>query len=159
MKRTAVILSSLSLAALVMAAQALAAPPPKATGDVTADSGTQTFLAQFNAQGTLTDAKGSYRVEFTSGSLAGQFYEGEVTCYVQSGNRGILGGPVTDTNNSEITFVRITVIDNGEGSNASGPDQIQVQRFGTPPPPLSQCNAGTTPGTVVEGNLQVHEPK
>ena len=121
MRKSAVVLALLALAGLVAAGQALAASSPKATGDVIADSGTQVFSASFNAQIDKSGPKGSFSVQFTQGSLAGQFYEGSVSCYVQSGNEGSLGGFVTSTNNSLITFVRITVQDNGEGSNATGP--------------------------------------
>jgi hypothetical protein len=68
-----------------------------------------------------------------------------------------LGGFVESTNNSLITFVRITIQDNGEGSNATGPDLVRVQRFTSPPPVSSRCLLPVTDlATVTSGNLQVH---
>jgi hypothetical protein len=157
MKKSALLLALLGLACLAIVGQALAASSPKATGDVTADSGTQVFGATFDAQVQKGEAKGSFHVVFTEGSLAGQFYDGSVSCYIQSGNQGSLGGFVESTNNSAITFVRITVQDNGEGSNATGPDLVRVQRFGTAPPVSSRCLLpGSDLATVTSGNLQVH---
>jgi|RhiMethySRZTD1v2_1073278.scaffolds.fasta_scaffold311438_2 hypothetical protein len=157
MRKSAVVLAFLALAGLVVAGQALAASSPKATGDVIADSGTQVFSASFNAQIDKSGPKGSFSVQFTSGSLAGQFYEGSVSCYIQSGNEGSLGGFVTSTNNSLITFVRITIRDDGEGVNATGPDLIRVQRFVDPPPVASRCRLPVDElATVTGGNLQIH---
>jgi hypothetical protein len=157
MRKSAVVLAFLALAGLVVAGQALAASSPKATGDVIADSGTQVFSASFDAQIDKSGPKGSFSVQFTQGSLAGQFYEGSVSCYIQSGNEGSLGGFVTSTNNSLITFVRITVQDNGEGFNATGPDLIRVQRFTSAPPVSSRCLLPVTDlATVTGGNLQIH---
>jgi len=158
MKRLVPLCALFLAAGSISAATALAQPSPKATGDVGAETATQAFTAQFVGQGSLTDAKGNYSIQFTRGSLAGQNYSGQVTCYTQSGNVGTLAGPVVDTNNSTITFIRITVQDNGEGSKASGPDQIQVQRFASAPPVSSQCRTPDPPSfaTVTDGNLQVH---
>jgi hypothetical protein len=157
MKKFPVVLAFLALLGLVVAGQAVAASSPKATGDVTADSGTQVFSATFDAQIDKSGPKGNFSVQFTQGSLAGQFYEGSVSCYVQSGNEASLGGFVTSTNNSTITFVRITVQDNGEGSKGTGPDLIRVQRFSTAPPASSRCLLPVSDlATVTGGNLQVH---
>jgi hypothetical protein len=157
MRKSAVVLAFLALAGLVVAGQALAASSPKATGDVIADSGTQVFSASFNAQIDKSGPKGSFSVQYTQGSLAGQFYEGTVSCYIQSGNEGSLGGFVTSTNHALITFVRITVQDNGEGFNATGPDLIRVQRFVDPPPVASRCRLPVDElATVTGGNLQIH---
>jgi hypothetical protein len=157
MRKSAVVLAFLALLGFVTAAQALAASSPKATGDVTADSGTQVFSATFDAQIQKGEAKGSYHVLFTAGSLAGQFSDGAVSCYIQSGNDASLGGFVDSGNNSTITFIRITVQDNGEGSKATGPDLIRVQRFATPPPVSSRCLLPVSDlATVTGGNLQVH---
>ena len=157
MRRMSVILAFLALGGLVLVGQALAASSPKATGEVIADSGTQVFGASFDAQIHKGEAKGSFHVNFTQGSLAGQFYDGSVSCYIQSGNQGSLGGFVESTNNSAITFVRITIQDNAEGSNANGPDLIRVQRFGSPPPVSSRCLLPVTDlATVTGGNLQIH---
>ena len=157
MHRSAVVLALLALVSLVGVGQALAAESPKATGDITADSGTQVFSASFNAQIDKSGPKGSFSVQYTQGSLAGQFYEGSVSCYIQSGNEGSLGGFVTSTNNSLITFVRITVQDNGQGSTATGPDLIRVQRFVDPPPVASRCRLPVDElATVTGGNLQIH---
>jgi hypothetical protein len=157
MKRFPVVLAFLALLGLIVAGQALAASSPKATGDVTADSGTQVFSATFDAQIDKSGPKGNFSVQYTQGSLAGQFYVGSVSCYIQSGNEGSLGGFVTSSNNSLITFVRITVQDNGEGSLATGPDLIRVQRFVDPPPVASQCRLPVDElATVTGGNLQIH---
>ena len=151
------VLALLGVVCLGFVGQALAASPPKATGDVTADSGTQVFGATFDARVDKDGAKGSFHVLFTQGSLAGQFYDGTVSCFIQSGNEASLGGFVGSSNNSLITFVRITVQDNGEGSNATGPDLIRVQRFVDPPPVSSRCLLPVSElATVTGGNLQVH---
>ena len=157
MKKSALVLTLMGLAAFAMVGQALAASSSKATGDVTADSGTQVFKASFNAQIQKGEVKGSYHMLFTQGSLAGEFYDGTVSCYIQSGNDASLGGFVQSSNNSTITFVRITVRDNGEGSKATGPDFIRVQRFASPPPVSSRCLLPVSDlATVTSGNLQVH---
>jgi hypothetical protein len=157
MRKSAVVLALLALLGLVGVGQALAASSPKATGDVTADSGTQVFSASFDAQVDKSRPKGSFNVQFTQGSLAGQFYVGSVSCYIQSGNEGSLGGFVQSTNNSLITFVRITVQDNGQGSDATGPDLIRVQRFVDPPPVSSLCRLPVEElAPVTGGNLQIH---
>jgi hypothetical protein len=157
MKRFPVVLAFLALLGLIVAGQALAASSPKATGTVTADSGTQIFSVSFDAQIDKSGPKGNFSVQFTQGSLAGQFYEGSVSCYVQSGNEASLGGFVTSSNNSLITFVRITVQDNGEGFGATSPDLIRVQRFVDPPPVSSRCLLPVSDlATVTSGNLQVH---
>ena len=139
MRKYFLALAIVGVTALVAVGQAVAASSPKVTGDVTADSGTQVFGTSFNAQIQKGEAKGSFHVLFTQGSLAGQFYDGSVSCYIQSGNEGSLGGFVESSNNSEITFVRITIQDNGEGSSATGPDLVRVQRFVSPPPVSSRC--------------------
>jgi hypothetical protein len=157
MKKSALALALLGLIGLAFVAQALAAPSPKATGDVIADSGTQVFESSFNAQIQKGESKGSFHVLFTQGTLAGQFYDGTVSCYIQSGNQGSLGGFVESTNNPTISFIRITVQDNGEGSNATGPDLIRIQRFASPPPVSSRCLLPVSDlATVTGGNLQIH---
>jgi hypothetical protein len=159
MRKTLVFAVVCVLATSVWSAEALAAPSPKATGGGTATSGTGTVDFSFVGQASDSNAKGNFSLEFLSGALSGQSYEGEVSCLAQSGNVGVLGGFVTETNNPTITFIRITVQDNGEGSHASGPDLIRIQRFASAPPVSSRCqlpDGGFQFDEVLSGNIQVH---
>lgn len=119
---------------------------PKATGGVKAQAGTVEVQLDFNAHGT-DPAKGNvlYR-----NSLGGWF-RGSVSCYLQEGNAARFSGPIEDGTYSG-SFV-VEVQDNGQGSEAAGPDRIRVLIAGAP-----DCSAlsGAFPGTVTEGNLTVH---
>ena len=75
---------------------ALAASAPKATGNVDfvfqTGNGPVTGNVTFNAQGTTTNAKG--QLAYTNS--VGQFLNGVVTSYSQSGNTAVFSGTITD---------------------------------------------------------------
>ena len=107
---------------------ALAAPAPKATGDVDwsyAPSAT-TGHVSFNAQGTITDAKGEL---VYSDSTGGQLH-GVVTCYKQvNATTAVFSGKITDGSPGYVApadpYFVAKVVDNGTPGTA-GPDKIAV---------------------------------
>lgn len=137
MKRVSLLAIFLALAVLLafpVTGLAGSGPAPKATGDCTSEVLTGDLIGirtlVFNAQGTLTEAKG--HVYF---SLAWpptgffRYFEGEVTGYWQDGNRAAFRGVITaqagyNPSDPPTHFV-IRVEDNGQGANAE-PDRFMA---------------------------------
>ena len=85
-------------------------------------------------------------------------FKGEVTCYLQDGNRAAFSGVVTKAsdNMTAATFF-VEVVDNGEGAGVTAPDAFRVL---TPDPNNNpaDCPFTNQSGAVVtHGNIQVHE--
>ena len=138
MKRTTLLALFLTLMVLLaFPALALAGngPAPKATGDCTSLVSSGDLIGNrtlvFNAQGTLTEAKG--HVSHTlSWPVTGFFnsFEGEVTGYWQAGNRaafrGVITAPTGYSPSDPPTHFVLRVEDNGQGSNAAEPDRFMA---------------------------------
>lgn len=143
MKRLLAVSATLGL--LATAAVAWAAPGPKATGDVVGAAGGVTIDLTFNAVPTKNGVKGHVSYAASNGNS----FTGDVTCYEQDGNSGVLSGPITGGDFSG--FFRVEVLDNGEGADAA-PDRFRVQVLGA-----ENCSAtGVYPAEATDGNIQVH---
>lgn len=139
-------------ALMLVSGTAMAAAGPKATGGVGWTNAAQGFDARATFTAQPDDlAKGTFRIEL-SGSQ-NWWYQGEVTCYNQSGNMATFSGVVTASEGAgDPTTFKATVQDGGQGSQATGPDRIATQRN------ASGCSSHLpTLQDVTTGNLQVHE--
>ena len=139
-------------ALMLVSGTAMAAAGPKATGGVGWTNAAQGFdaSATFNAQPD-DPAKGTFRIQL-SGSQ-NWWYQGEVTCYNQSGNMATFSGVVTASEGAgDPTTFKVTVRDGGQGAQATGPDGIGTRRND------SGCSSHLPVlQDVTSGNLQVHQ--
>ena len=130
---------------------ATAAPAPKATGGAGLVAGGVALHISFNAQGTLTDAKGQVQYKASNGNS----FHGRVDCYNQAGNNATFSGVITKGEGTTASgYFLVNVTDNGEGDTATGPDLLRVQQSGAP----FSC-AAVEPGLlpITEGNIQVQQ--
>jgi hypothetical protein len=90
----------------------------------------------------------------------------DVTCLSVQGNAAIVSGTISDSNNPAILpgygFI-FGVVDNGEGANATGPDEITLVFSDPNPADLADCAGFTLADLVASGlfpveagNIQVH---
>ncbi len=120
----------------------------KATGQIVALAGSASLNLIFDAHNT-DPLKGN--VAYTNS--AGKYFNGSVdVCYIQKDNKATFAGHITDSNYGLAYFI-VDVIDIGEGDNAEGQDAVRVRVQNTEP----NCTIGSSfPGSVIEGNIQVH---
>lgn len=84
---------------------------------------------------------------------------GDITCFTVTGNRARLGGVITQSNTPGFVGAEViwTVEDNGEGSNATGPDRATALQFGPAEP---YCLVPPVPDPTLlpieTGDVQVH---
>ncbi len=177
MKRTSLLLLLLVTTVVLLAPPSLAAakeggPAPKASGNVVSEVLTGDLIGirtmVFNAQGTLTEAKG--HISFTLAWPPTSFlrtFEGEVTGFWQEGNRAAFRGVMTAQTGYSAddppTHFAVRVEDNGQGSKATGPDRF-MSFFGWTEADdefLTDWEAAPWPFStywvpVTSGNLVVH---
>jgi len=108
--------------------------------------------ASVNADG---NAKGQLALKF---SLPDVKFHMEISCLSVAGNQAWLGGTVTHTHDAATLPVGTsfvwTVVDNGEGKKATGPDQMSFFIFADP----SICEIRFDAGLLFDwlhGNIQV----
>jgi hypothetical protein len=85
-------------------------------------------------------------------------FEGNVTCMFTSGNTNNNGGVVTASNSPLVPVgsgVLARVVDNGQGTTATGPDETTGVQTGPPP---STCSVFPFPTAPIDsGNYTVHD--
>lgn len=159
------LLGAIAVGALVLVGTIGAAPTPKAIGNVWwlgGGSGNQPFHAIFTAQGGgSNDAKGTVEVwvYHQNGSFA-KSYIGTVNCYSQSdGDTASFSGTVTSSVNTSATQFAMSVVDNGQGANATADKisaQLDPQLNGYTNDEATPCYEISASRDVYDGNLQVH---
>lgn len=146
----------------VPAATAFAGSSPKATGSVGSPGGSAQangpvpFTVVFTAQGSGTGVKGNFTFTRADGQ---SFSVANVTCLSIVGNKAGMSGIITSSSGSNVPAVGqigyIAVSDNGQGSNSTGPDMVQVDAGSQ----YSNCNPTlddrSLPYTVTSGTVQI----
>jgi hypothetical protein len=152
MKR--LLLAAIAVVALAAAVPALAAPSPKATGNVDWAYGQVTGNVTFTAQGTPADAKGD--LTYTD-STGGQLH-GLVTWYKQiNPTSAYFGGTITDGSPAYMVgdhYFVAKVVDNGSSGTAG--DKIAVWANVGPESSPAGDPIGSDLAGVTGGNLVVH---
>ena len=160
MKKIAVFISSAILLTVLIAVSAFKPLPPagpsaNGQGSLTRPGDLQRRFA-FHAN-TMPDAsvQGSGVLTITAGVAQIKF---DINCMTVSGNTATMSGTVTEVSGNTVFEVGwncwFKVVDNGEGSNASGPDKITLL-FGSPNPLPCSANVSNALNPIEGGNIQV----
>lgn len=147
---------------IAVPASAFAGTSPKATGDI-GSPGNATyqlngvavpFTLVFTAQGSSDSVKGNFTFTRSDG---GTFTVGNVNCLNVNGTTAGMSGVITSSSGPNVPSVGdsgyIAVVENGQGSKASGPSYVQVDAGSQY---TNNCPA-TTPNEyqVTSGTVQV----
>ncbi len=151
-------ISAVAVAALLVPSAAWADDNGKATGGVQAAGsfadGFMPFNLDFTAQDPLAPM-GNVKVAFADGSW---YFVGALECYSQVGNQAGFAGEVTKASSRLYlgSTAYVSVVANGEGDTALGPDWVQLDFGGQY---ASNCSPGQFgfPYEVTGGNLMVHQ--
>jgi hypothetical protein len=160
MKKLTVLGAGLMLA-LSLTVVAGAIPPPQATGGVDYARYGKYAHASFVAQDTHP-ARGQLDVVVYNDAAhtsVNQWFHAVVTCYAfVSPNKVYFTGDITESSPTTNWYVRAVAIDNGQGDNASAPDQFEFERNGTDPSGDDNCSQKGPPLNITDGNVQVFPP-
>ncbi len=157
-KPIAVVVVALAISSLALAQGVTASATGSGQIYIGTDLRTFTFTAHTDSAGNTTGQTEAYNRN------SGTKWHGVITCLSVSGNVATMSGVVTDISPSTPpffvagNFIQFQVIDNGEGSKATGPDLISLTNFYSTGSSDPGCAvSGVTANIPIShGNVQVH---